>query len=78
LKPDQRQVHNIIARHLDAHLAGQQPTQLLMLVQGAGGTGKTFAEHNTGGMLAKTSMMGMAASLIQGVTLHMWAGIPCN
>ncbi|KAF8224229.1 hypothetical protein L208DRAFT_1156553, partial [Tricholoma matsutake] len=73
LKPDQRQVHNIIICHLDAHLAGQQPTQLLMLVQGAGGTRKTtlieevtktFVECNTGGMLAKMAMTGMAASLI--------------
>ncbi|KAF8238332.1 hypothetical protein L208DRAFT_1242737 [Tricholoma matsutake] len=73
LKPDQRWVHNIIAHHLEAHLAGGQPAQLLMIVQGAGGTGKsmlieqitkTFEVWQAGGMLAKMATMGVAASLI--------------
>jgi Cdc6-like AAA superfamily ATPase len=41
LNVQQRQAHDIISSHLDAHLAGKKPRQLLMMVHGAGGTGKT-------------------------------------
>lgn len=55
-----------------------------MIVQGAGGTGKTalikeitmtFQLMGAQVLLAKTATSGVAASLIQGVTLHSWAGI---
>jgi hypothetical protein len=82
LKRDQRRVHDIIAQHLNAYLAGPHPVQLLMLIQGAGGTGKTtlieqitktFSEWNTGGLLAKTETTRVATSLIKGMMLHTWA-----
>ncbi|KAF8236478.1 hypothetical protein L208DRAFT_1123369, partial [Tricholoma matsutake] len=34
---------------------------------------KTFSECNAEGLLAKTATTGVAASLIEGMTLHTWA-----
>jgi hypothetical protein len=74
LKRDQRRAHDMIAQHLNAYLAGPHPLQLLMLIPGAGGTGKTtlieqitktFSEWNTGRLLAKTATTSIAA-----VTVH--------
>ena len=84
LNTEQRRVHNIVEDNLLCHLAGRKPPQLLMIVQGQGGTGKslviktisdTFAEHNASSALAKTATSGVAASLIGGQTLHSWAGL---
>lgn len=87
LKTDQLRAHNIIANHLSSYLSGSHEQQLLMFVTGAGGTGKTVlinkitetfiragAEH----LLAKTATTGIAATPINGQTLHSWAGIPIN
>ncbi|KAJ8581403.1 hypothetical protein M405DRAFT_703481, partial [Rhizopogon salebrosus TDB-379] len=61
------------------HLLGQNPPQLLMIVHGQGGTGKTrllqaittlFSEMKCTSMLAKTALSGVAASQIGGKTLH--------
>lgn len=81
----QRKAHDIIEQHLPRTLAGKKQEQLLMIVNGEGGTGKTvllnaitetFEFHTARAMLAKTAMTGVAASLIGGCTLHSWAGVP--
>lgn len=87
LRGDQRRAHNIIANHLSAHLAGNRQHQLLMFVTGAGGTGKTvlikkimetFMDAGAEHLLATTATTGIAATPINGQTLHSWAGIPIN
>jgi hypothetical protein len=84
LKQDQRFAHGIVAAHLLENLAGRKPLQLLMIVQGQAGTGKTtlteqitetFSVLGVRGLLAKTATTGVAATLIGGQTLHSWAGI---
>lgn len=66
-------------------MAGRKPPQLMMIILGEGGTGKTviinevtklFALLGVSGMLAKTATSGVAATLISGTTLHNWAGLP--
>ncbi|KAG9092535.1 hypothetical protein FRC06_011888, partial [Ceratobasidium sp. 370] len=42
LKPDQSRAYGIIEKHLATNLAGQSPNQLLMQIQGEGGTGKSM------------------------------------
>ncbi|KAJ7080494.1 hypothetical protein C8R43DRAFT_965727 [Mycena crocata] len=83
LNSEQRRAHDIVENHLIRTLAGQNPPQLLMIVQGEGGTGKTvllnaithtFVYHLAEALLAKTATTGVAASLIAGQTLHSWAG----
>ncbi|RDB16871.1 ATP-dependent DNA helicase PIF1 [Hypsizygus marmoreus] len=87
LNADQMRAYLIIERQLLARLRNENPKQLLMLVLGPGGTGKsllieaitqTFAELGISTRLAKTASSGVAASLIGGDTLHSWAGIPVN
>ncbi|KAJ6497950.1 hypothetical protein C8R47DRAFT_914367, partial [Mycena vitilis] len=79
LNLEQRRAHDIIENHLLRTLAGQDPPQLLMIVRGEGGTGKTvllnvitdtFDHHLSQAWLAKTATTGVAASLIAGQTLH--------
>jgi phage/plasmid-associated DNA primase len=41
LNKEQHRAHNIIENHLLAHLDGRKPPQLLMLILGQGGTGKS-------------------------------------
>lgn len=81
----QSMVHNIISTHLQAHLNGENPAQILLIVHGQGGTGKsellnsissTFHSLNADELLAKTAMSGVAASIIGGETLHSWATLP--
>ena len=66
-------------------MAGRKPPQLMMIILGEGGTGKTviinevtklFASLSVSGMLAKTATSGVAVTLISGTTLHNWAGLP--
>lgn len=64
LNQEQRRAYDIVSNHLDGVLAGRHPEQLLMQIQGEGGTGKT-----------KVIETGIAASLIGGSTLHMLAKI---
>ncbi|KAJ4492153.1 hypothetical protein C8J55DRAFT_486060 [Lentinula edodes] len=64
LNEDQRLAHDIVFNHLQATIEGQQPQQLLMIIRGAGGTGKTavinaitqsFAAVGQEPLLAKTA-----------------------
>ena len=85
LNQKQRMVHEIVSNHLNAELDLRRPPQLLILVIGHGGTGKStllnaitasFEEKGVLDLLAKTAMTGVAASVIGGTTLHWWAGLP--
>ena len=85
LNVEQHMAHDIIINHLDAYLDDRNPRQILMMVIGQGGTGKStllnaittsFIHRDVPHLLAKTAMSGVAASLIGGSTLHLWAGLP--
>ena len=85
LNSEQRRAHDIVAVSLDAHLEGKRPRQILMIVIGAGGTGKsallnaitkTFEARHSRHLLAKTALSGVAATVIGGTTLHWWGGLP--
>lgn len=85
LNKEQLRAHDIVSRHLHAHLDGRKPGQLLMIVTGPGGTGKstmleaiskTFELEGASHLLYKSAMSGVAASLIGGTTLHWWGGLP--
>ncbi|CAE6416282.1 unnamed protein product [Rhizoctonia solani] len=79
LKADQLRAYGIIRAHLDAKMANQHPRQLLMQIQGEGGTGKStvigcitelFKHHRLSHKLIRSAYTGIAASLIDGNTLH--------
>ncbi|KAJ7475396.1 hypothetical protein B0H11DRAFT_1917799 [Mycena galericulata] len=84
LNVEQRRAHDIIESHARRTLAGVRQEQLLMIVRGEGGTGKTvllnalahtFEFLGAADALAKTATTGVAASLVGGQTLHSWAGL---
>jgi Mrp family chromosome partitioning ATPase len=84
LNVEQHKTHDIVINHLDAYLEGKNPRQILMIVVGPGGTGKStvlnaitasFIHRNCAHLLAKTALSGVAASLIGGSTLHLWGGL---
>jgi hypothetical protein len=79
LLDDQRRAYDIIRSHLGQHLSGEAPPQLLMQIQGEGGTGKSrviqtitelFRAKGVSSMLVKGAYTGIAASLIDGKTTH--------
>lgn len=85
LNDKQKMAHDIVASYLCAYVDGQHPPQRLLVVHGQGGTGKTallravadtFDEMGSSSLLAKTAMSSVAASMVCGQTLHMWAGLP--
>ena len=85
LNKRQRMAHDIVAQHLDQYLAGQNPSQRLVIVHGPGGTGKTallnaitetFANKDASSLLARTATTGVAATIVGGSTLHTWAALP--
>lgn len=87
LKPDQRRAFDIIRWHLDETLSEHEVPQLLLQVQGEGGTGKSkvirtvteeFRTRGAEGMLTRAAYTGMAASIIDGKTLHNVGRIPMN
>ena len=87
LSSDQQLAFDIICNHMRATRAGCRPPQLLMILQGYGGTGKTtlineitktFEANDYKHSLAKTAMSGIAATIIDAVTLHWWVGINAN
>ncbi|KAJ3565934.1 hypothetical protein NP233_g7319 [Leucocoprinus birnbaumii] len=83
LRADQRLVHDIVESQLLKHLNKEPTEQLLMLCLGEGGTGKTkiireitatYREHGHPEWLSRTATSGVAATLIEGETLHGWLG----
>ncbi|KAJ3884107.1 hypothetical protein GG344DRAFT_12160, partial [Lentinula edodes] len=85
LNEDQALVHDIVIDHINATISGKTPEQLLMIIHGPGGTGKTVAVNaitksfRALGMeraLAKTATSGVAATLLNGHTVHSWASLP--
>jgi hypothetical protein len=87
LNDDQRRAYDIVDWHLKETVAGKKPPQLLMMIPGEGGVGKSkliqtmsqnFQQQNVGEWLVKGAYTGIAASLIDGKTLHVLAGIPIN
>lgn len=87
LNKEQALAFTIISHHVVDLLQGKNPPQLLMVVHGQGGTGKTCLLHAITALfrnlgcahrLAKTALTGVAASQIGGKTLHSWATIPAT
>ena len=85
LNERQLMAHNIITNHLRQHLNNEKPPQILMMIHGEGGTGKsrllkaisdTFSNNGASHLLAKIAMSGVAASIVNGSTLHSWAALP--
>ena len=85
LNDDQYRAYDIVDWHLKETIAGKKPPQLLMVIPGEGGVGKSkliqtitqcFWRQNVGEWLVKGAYTGIAASLIGGKTLHVLAGIP--
>ncbi|KAG9015872.1 hypothetical protein FRB93_012437 [Tulasnella sp. JGI-2019a] len=85
LLTDQRRAFVIIEWHLNETLAERKVPQLLMQIHGEGGTGKSkviktvttmFEQRGAGHMLTRTAYTGIAASIIDGKTLHTLLGIP--
>ena len=85
LNEDQRRAYDIVDWHLNETISGKKPPQLLMVIPGEGGVGKTkliqmitrnFHRRKTQDSLVKGAYTGIAASLIDGKTLHVLAGIP--
>jgi PIF1-like helicase len=71
--------------HLNKTTTGKNPPQLLMMIPGEGGIGKSkliqtmtcaFEQKKVGDWCVKGTYTGIAASLIDGKTLHVLAGIP--
>ncbi|GAW02021.1 Vacuolar membrane-associated protein IML1 [Debaryomyces hansenii CBS767] [Lentinula edodes] len=87
LKEDQRRADDIITWHLEQTLAGHNPPPLRMVLYGEGGTGKScviqtvtqyFEQHQAKHWLLKGAYTGVAASLIDGKTLHVIGNISVN
>ena len=85
MNEDQCRAYDIIDWHLSETISGKKPPQLLMVIPGEGGVGKTkliqtitqnFHRQKANNSLVKGVYTGIAASLIDGKTLHVLAGIP--
>ncbi|KAF4612702.1 hypothetical protein D9613_011752 [Agrocybe pediades] len=87
LNKEQRRAYDIFIWHLDETLKGREPPPLRLIIYGEGGTGKSaivecitkaFEERNAAGLLLKAAYTGIAASHINGKTLHTLGRIPIN
>lgn len=85
MNTEQKRALDIIRAQLHRRIHNQPFSQLLMVICGEGGTGKsalineitrTYGSAGCSSRLAKTAMSGVAASIIGGSTLHSWAGLP--
>ncbi|KAF8125259.1 hypothetical protein EV363DRAFT_1176185, partial [Boletus edulis] len=79
LLTEQRRAYDIVNWHLQETIAGKRPPQLLMVIPGEGGVGKSktiqtitqnFATRGMKSRLVKGAYTGIAASIIDGKTLH--------
>jgi hypothetical protein len=79
LNQKQRQVYDIVRWVKDERDSGRNPPQLLMIVHGEGGTGKSrviqtineiYKRSDDGKKLAKIAYTGIAASIIEGEPIH--------
>ena len=79
--------YDIVDWHLQETIANQEPPQLLMIIPGEGGVGKSktlqtitenFAAHGVAHVLVKAAYTGIVASTIKGQTIHVIAMIPVN
>lgn len=84
---DQHRAYDIIDWHFNETLTGCNPPQLLMIIPGEGGVSKSktiqtitenFAHRAAADLLSKSAYTGIAASLINGKTIHMMAQISVN
>jgi len=84
---NQCRAYDIINWHLHETLANCNPSQLLMIIAGEGGVGKSktiqtiteiFYHCGVAHMLVKGAYTGIVASIIDGKTLHVIAQIPVN
>ena len=84
LKPDQLRAYNIVDWHLGEMLRGACPPPLRMILYGEGGTGKSrviqtitelFTARGVSRKLVKAAYTGVAASLVDGKTTHVIAGL---
>jgi len=84
LRPDQARAYGIIKWHLDQTLNGVDPPPLRMILYGEGGTGKSrviqtvtdaFEARGSKHLLVKAAYTGVAASLVDGKTTHVIAGL---
>jgi hypothetical protein len=85
LNEEQRRAFDIVDWHLRRTLAGEQPPQLRMVIPGEGGTGKSktiqtitqnFERLHVANILVKGAYTGIAASIIDGRTLHVLTAMP--
>lgn len=88
LNPEQRFVYDMFTQHLQDCLdpTKTNPAQLLVQVDGQGGTGKSFVinalstklNYPSPGCVAKAAPTGIAANAINGMTLHRLLHLPVS
>jgi hypothetical protein len=87
LNKEQSMAFTIVTEHIYRILIGENPPQLLMIIHGPGGTGKTcllkaitrmFTDIGITERFAKTALSGVAACQIGGKTLHSWGTLPAG
>ena len=87
LLPDQSHTIDLIGQHLQDTVNSEHQAQLLMQIQGEGGTGKSrvtqtmtcmFEQAGVGHWLVKCAYTRIAAPIIGGETTHRVAGLSVN
>jgi len=85
LLEDQRRAYDIVDWHLQQFISGRRPKPLRMVIPGEAGVGKSktiqtitanFVARGVSDMLVKAAYTGLAASVIDGKTLHHIAKLP--
>jgi len=85
LLDDQHQAYDVVNWHLQQFISGMHPKPLQMIIPGEAGVGKSktiqtitenFISHGVKNILVKAAYTGLAASIINGQTLHCIAMMP--